>query len=241
MPQESDHPGLFSRDSREREDLLDAFERCWHAGCPRPIEMVVEGFAGDRAMLIAELAGTELELRWKRGDPARVEEYTARFEELGENAGAVIDLIVAEWGLRQRAGIPVDLVDFYRRFPEESERLAKQRLLIRIPRETQLPTHGRRTFLLDVFQGPERNRRRTFVEDHVLVGRSAESGFQLDRDLHLSRTHFKLEWIDDALWLRDLGSHNGTALNGTPAAETSLNDGDVIAAGTTRMAVLMPR
>ncbi len=72
--------------------------------------------------------------------------------------------------------------------------------------------------------------------DEMVVGRefSADLGVM---DLRMSRRHFQLESEMDVWQLRDLGSSNGTNVNGEILAETTLREGDIIVAGDTQFQV----
>ena len=65
----------------------------------------------------------------------------------------------------------------------------------------------------------------------VTVGRSDQVSVSLSHDLALSGVHFLLELQDGQVLLRDLGSRNGTFVNGSRVEGCSLRDGDVISAG----------
>ena len=67
--------------------------------------------------------------------------------------------------------------------------------------------------------------------DDVVFGR-AEADVTLD-DRQCSRHHFRLANADGACALRDLGSSNGTYLNGERVMEATLGAGDVINVGST--------
>lgn len=54
---------------------------------------------------------------------------------------------------------------------------------------------------------------RTLEGDSVVVGRSSEADLQVD-DKYLSRHHARLTHREGAWWIEDLGSRNGTRLNG---------------------------
>jgi pSer/pThr/pTyr-binding forkhead associated (FHA) protein len=47
----------------------------------------------------------------------------------------------------------------------------------------------------------------------ITIGRGVECGVRIDSP-YVSRTHARIEWLDGALWLVDLGSRNGSLLNG---------------------------
>ena len=53
----------------------------------------------------------------------------------------------------------------------------------------------------------------------------------------ISRQHFSLFKKNDSWWVRDLGSTNGTALNGKTIIESPIRHGDFIQAGTLRIKV----
>src|SRR5512143_2701920 len=66
------------------------------------------------------------------------------------------------------------------------------------------------------------------TKDGVTIGRSRESDILLP-DIALSRKHAEIRWHDDAFFLRDLGSVNGTRLNGERIrSERRLYPGDLI-------------
>jgi predicted component of type VI protein secretion system len=57
-------------------------------------------------------------------------------------------------------------------------------------------------------------------------------------DGRLSRKHARIDYRDNAFWLTDLGSANGTTLNGrSVGAPEQLRAGDVIDLGATRLKV----
>jgi hypothetical protein len=62
----------------------------------------------------------------------------------------------------------------------------------------------------------------------ILLGRDESSDFVLDQK-SISRRHALVERIDDQLFLRDLGSANGTSLNGMPVLDpVEIHPGDEI-------------
>src|SRR5262245_66370869 len=64
-----------------------------------------------------------------------------------------------------------------------------------------------------------------------LVGRSSRVHFPMTKDLLLSREHFRIENQPPLCHLMDLGSTNGTKVNGLRAGRVLLREGDVITAG----------
>lgn len=76
-----------------------------------------------------------------------------------------------------------------------------------------------------------RSSRQPLAIGSVVVGRRADAGLFL-LDEHVSEHHAELYWDGDRLRVRDLGSRNGTAVNGQPISDwTDLSQGDVIGFG----------
>jgi hypothetical protein len=64
-----------------------------------------------------------------------------------------------------------------------------------------------------------------------IVGRSSQVDFPVPDDRFLSRDHFLIEFNPPICFLKDMGSTNGTKVNGERVDEVRLHDGDVISAG----------
>ncbi|HEY2206321.1 MAG TPA: FHA domain-containing protein [Pseudonocardia sp.] len=64
----------------------------------------------------------------------------------------------------------------------------------------------------------------------TVVGRGQESDFRLP-DTGVSRRHLEINWDGQNATLSDLGSTNGTTVNGNPVQTWQLSDGDVIRVG----------
>jgi pSer/pThr/pTyr-binding forkhead associated (FHA) protein len=71
----------------------------------------------------------------------------------------------------------------------------------------------------------------------LTVGRTEEADVSLTSDPKLSSVHFAVAYHADRCVLRDLGSANGTMVNGAPARQVELVDGDQIVAGDTKFVV----
>ena len=67
-------------------------------------------------------------------------------------------------------------------------------------------------------------------DDRGPIGRGQDSAFRLP-DTGVSRRHFEISWDGHQATLTDLGSTNGTTVNGNPVQSWQLNDGDVIRVG----------
>jgi hypothetical protein len=68
------------------------------------------------------------------------------------------------------------------------------------------------------------------------VGREASSGIRLERDEFVSARHARIEPRTDGVWIADLGSTNGTFVNGARVtSERALRPGDVVRIGETEL------
>ena len=70
-----------------------------------------------------------------------------------------------------------------------------------------------------------------------MVGRSSRVHFPMTRDMLLSREHFRIENQPPLCHLVDLGSTNGTKVNGLRVERVLLREGDVITAGDSSFVV----
>jgi hypothetical protein len=91
---------------------------------------------------------------------------------------------------------------------------------------------------LRVLSGPHVGRQFIFDQhDTFLIGRSETAHLYLPEDRFFSRHHCLLEIAPPRCFLRDLGSTNGTFVNGVKVQETYLKNGDQIQGGQTVLAV----
>ncbi|MBB5154269.1 FhaA domain-containing protein [Saccharopolyspora phatthalungensis] len=74
------------------------------------------------------------------------------------------------------------------------------------------------------------NRSYTLQHGSNIIGRGQEGQFRLP-DTGVSRKHIEITWDGQSAMLADLGSTNGTTVNGTPVQTWQLADGDVIRVG----------
>ncbi|HEY0321923.1 MAG TPA: FHA domain-containing serine/threonine-protein kinase [Pyrinomonadaceae bacterium] len=91
---------------------------------------------------------------------------------------------------------------------------------------------------LRVLSGPHVGRTFTFDQhDTFLIGRAETAHLCLPEDRFFSRHHCLLEIAPPRVFLRDLGSTNGTFVNGQRVHEAYLSSGDKIQGGQTVLAV----
>jgi hypothetical protein len=80
------------------------------------------------------------------------------------------------------------------------------------------------------------NRVREYTQGRVVVGRARDADFRIDNP-DVSRRHAAIYWSNGAVVLEDLGSTNGTMVNGYPVSSTAITPQDVVVIGDCRMSV----
>jgi serine/threonine-protein kinase len=109
-----------------------------------------------------------------------------------------------------------------------------------VPESTEPLDPLRPRAVLEVVDGPHRGARFEFDRHETfLVGRAPAAALQLVDDPFFSRHHLMLEINPPRCYLRDLGSSNGTLVNGRRVGECHLNDGDEISGGRTRIRIAL--
>ncbi len=93
--------------------------------------------------------------------------------------------------------------------------------------------------VIEIRCGSGTGRKALLAAGQVLkVGRTQWADFTVDEDGHMSGVHFSLQTDRGVCFIEDLGSSNGTRLNGQPlGARTALRSGDKIDAGRTGFVV----
>jgi hypothetical protein len=70
----------------------------------------------------------------------------------------------------------------------------------------------------------------------LTLGRSSQNDIQLKRDEYASSSHARIEPRRDGVWLEDIGSTNGTYLNGIRLTRPKrLTSGDIVRIGETEL------
>ena len=88
--------------------------------------------------------------------------------------------------------------------------------------------------ILEVKSGPQAGNKVRLVAGQVLqVGRTEWADFAVASDSKMSSMHFSLEATGGVCQLRDLGSSNGTWVNGEQVHTAVVRDGDEVLAGQT--------
>jgi S1-C subfamily serine protease len=87
---------------------------------------------------------------------------------------------------------------------------------------------------LRITSGARAGERETFTKSVIAIGRHPMNDLRLDteKDLDVSSRHAEIRLVGGTATLRDVGSSNGTKVNGQPlVGERALFDGDIIALG----------
>jgi hypothetical protein len=101
---------------------------------------------------------------------------------------------------------------------------------------TQLKAHP---WMLDIESGPLKGQRFPLGE-RLEIGRALENDLVLT-DTQVSRKHAVIEWAGQGYRISDLGSGNGTLVNGVLISKpTELKSGDVLQMGETRIKLVGP-
>jgi serine/threonine protein kinase len=123
---------LQSREWQQLEDLADHLVQTWQkvpTQGPAPDLNEFLPSQGDRLRLVAlhELVKTDLEIRYRRGQAAALEDYLVQFPELGTAASLPVQLVYEEYRVRHLYGDRPPLSQYLTRFPAQFSDL--QRLL----------------------------------------------------------------------------------------------------------------
>jgi len=94
------------------------------------------------------------------------------------------------------------------------------------------------TVHLIVDQGPNKGKNISVPSEGIRLGRSSKNDIVLEDPL-LSRHHCRLFFKPgEGLWITDLGSANGTVVNGATVTEIRIRPGDTVTIGDTVLKVL---
>ncbi|MBG6237597.1 hypothetical protein IWX78_000540 [Mycetocola sp. CAN_C7] len=77
-------------------------------------------------------------------------------------------------------------------------------------------------------------KRHPITQSRTVIGRGSDADITID-DSGTSRKHVEILWDGERAQARDLGSTNGSTLNGTPFTQTALTPDSVVQIGRTRI------
>src|SRR5438132_12029192 len=121
------------------EEIVERFEEAWLGGQPPAIEEYLKPGDIDFRKLLVELVHADLECRLKAGEDVRVETYFERYPQIADDLKGALDLIAAEYKLRQRLEPNLTLQEYERRFPQHGAELTARLLPLR--EREYLPSH----------------------------------------------------------------------------------------------------
>lgn len=98
------------------------------------------------------------------------------------------------------------------------------------PTTTPAPRGASRSHATLLLQTPSGPHPIQLQSTMVTLGRGLGNDVILE-DNRVSRHHAQLRYRQRRFWISDLGSTNGTFVNGAPVNETALNDGDTLSLG----------
>src|SRR5712691_9160945 len=87
-----------------------------------------------------------------------------------------------------------------------------------------------------IFKGDDLIRTETLTQSPIKIGKLSSSHLRLEEDESVSRMHAVIEVTGPSdITIIDLGSTKGTIVNGKKINKASLQDGDIILLGETKM------
>lgn len=93
--------------------------------------------------------------------------------------------------------------------------------------------------LLLKIEQPEQTIERVYEQNPLIIGRSTEAHIGIP-DPGVSRTHLEISIKHGKIWLNDLGSANGTFINGKkmiPKSKVTYSDGEIVQVGSQRIKI----
>jgi pSer/pThr/pTyr-binding forkhead associated (FHA) protein len=119
--------------------------------------------------------------------------------------------------------------------------LAGQSLAGQIPQPIAVEAPGGDAASLEVIAGPARGTSIALASEPLVFGRSSTGPRSLGADSELSRQHARVWQSDRQTLVEDLGSTNGTFVNGRRVtAATPIASGDVIGLGASQLRLVEP-
>ena len=98
---------------------------------------------------------------------------------------------------------------------------------------------GGRSYVLRFISGKYQGGEFPIVNDKpIIVGRSSDLDMVLVEDM-VSRKHARITMQQDQIWIEDLGSTNGSFVNGEKIKRTNLKEGDRVLIGTSILKVIV--
>ena len=130
--------------SQSFEEALEIFEREFNSGKEPDIRQFLQAQTDSSLDLLYELIHTELELRLRSGQPARVETYMEQFPELSNDPTVLRELVRTELSTRRNFDPACRLEEYIVRFPDMRDSLVEEFLTSTFgsDAETEVPDPG---------------------------------------------------------------------------------------------------
>lgn len=120
---ETENSGVNSP-HRSHEPTVRQFDNAWRDGQSPRIDDFLPADDSNQTRILVDLIRTELKYLAKSGQDVRVEDYSEKFPQLAEDETAILELIDAEYQLRQRFEPHVSTSEYESRFPHLREKLS---------------------------------------------------------------------------------------------------------------------
>jgi len=106
-------------------DKVAALAAAWQSGRPVSLaELLPTSEDSARQFALVELIKVDLEYRWRRNQPKRIEDYCEEHPDLLTPADIPVDLLVVEHQIRIENGNHVSAEEYRRRFPQHADNLS---------------------------------------------------------------------------------------------------------------------
>ena len=187
-----------------------------------------------------DAACDRFEEAWRGGAMPRVEDYLPLFNP--DERPALLTALQSlqfELAICQTDDSPAGPMSMTQPMPAFNDVDAPEATFEEVPEEGDLVQDDSLPHVtFRVIAGPHAGAGYRFLEHNTLfAGRLSKAQLRLEKDLHFSRHHFRLEVNPPTCFLMDLNSRNGTYVNGERVRERFLQDGDIVSGGRTRMIV----
>src|SRR5688572_30806200 len=124
---------------------------------------------------------------------------------------------------------------------DKSEQVVPLTMQDPAPKASPVPSMrpaGGRSYVLRFISGKYQGGEFPIVNDKpIIVGRSSDLDMVLVEDM-VSRKHARITMQQDQIWIEDLGSTNGTFVNGEKIKRARLKEGDRVLIGTSILKVI---
>jgi hypothetical protein len=119
-------PTNVDQDSSSVPAITGRFLSAWQQGNRPALDDYLPAGTSERMAVLPRLVLIDLQSRLRAGEMACVEAYLGRYADLAANPAAVQDLLVAEYDERKRRQPDLTTDEYFRRFPQYREELARR-------------------------------------------------------------------------------------------------------------------